>query len=45
MTVVANPVINDQGERLGSVVEWGDRTDEVAVQEEIASLVQAASAR
>jgi methyl-accepting chemotaxis protein len=44
MTVVANPVINDQGERLGSVVEWGDRTDEVAVQEEIASLVQAASA-
>jgi methyl-accepting chemotaxis protein len=44
MTVVANPVINDQGERLGSVVEWGDRTLEVAVEKEVADLVAAAAA-
>ncbi|MDO9226765.1 MAG: methyl-accepting chemotaxis protein [Pseudomonadota bacterium] len=44
MTVVANPVINDQGERLGAVVEWSDRTTEVAVEQEIASLVNAAAA-
>ncbi|HRH80560.1 MAG TPA: methyl-accepting chemotaxis protein [Thiobacillaceae bacterium] len=43
MTVVANPVINEQGQRLGSVVEWGDRTAEVAVEREIASLVEAAA--
>ncbi|MDP2833646.1 MAG: methyl-accepting chemotaxis protein [Pseudomonadota bacterium] len=44
MTVVANPVINDQGERLGAVVEWSDRTSEVAVEQEVASLVDAAAA-
>ena len=44
MTVVANPVINDRGERLGAVVEWGDRTAEVAVEKEVADLVQAAAA-
>jgi methyl-accepting chemotaxis protein len=44
MTVVANPVINDKGERLGSVVEWKDRTSEVAVENEIADLVAAAAA-
>jgi methyl-accepting chemotaxis protein len=38
----ANPVINDKGERLGSVVEWNDRTIEVAVEQEIAALVEAA---
>ncbi len=44
MTVVANPVINDKGERLGSVVEWNDRTEEVAVEHEVADLVAAAAA-
>jgi methyl-accepting chemotaxis protein len=44
MTVVANPVMNDRGERLGSVVEWGDRTLEVAVEKEVADLVDAAAA-
>jgi len=44
MTVVANPVINEQGVRLGSVVEWSDRTDEAAVEREIADLVHAAAA-
>jgi len=44
MTVVANPVINDKGQRLGAVVEWADRTNEVAVEKEVASLVAAAAA-
>jgi len=44
LTVVANPVINDKGERLGAVVEWRDRTAEVAVEKEIADLVAAAAA-
>jgi methyl-accepting chemotaxis protein len=35
-------VIDDQGERLGSAIEWKDRTDEVAVELEIASIVNAA---
>ncbi len=37
----ANPVMNDKGERLGSVVEWTDRTAEVAVEQEVAQLVNA----
>ncbi len=41
-TVVANPVHNDSGERLGTVVEWADRTDEIAVEKEIESIVNAA---
>jgi len=44
MAAVANPVINDKGERLGAVVEWADRTTEVAVEQEVASLVEAAAA-
>jgi methyl-accepting chemotaxis protein len=43
MTVVANPVLDDRGERLGAVVEWADRTTEVAVEREIADLVAAAA--
>ena len=43
MTVVANPVLNDRGERLGAVVEWADRTLEVAVEKEVADLVDAAA--
>ncbi|MBL1263900.1 methyl-accepting chemotaxis protein [Methylomicrobium sp. RS1] len=38
----ANPVTNEKNERLGSVVEWRDRTDEVAVEQEIADIVNAA---
>ena len=44
MTVTANPVLNERGERLGAVVEWGDRTLEVAVEQEVAGLVAAAAA-
>jgi len=43
MTVIANPVIDANGERLGSVVQWGDRTAEVAVEHEVADLVAAAA--
>ena len=30
--LAANPVISESGERLGAVVEWSDRTVEVAVE-------------
>lgn len=43
MRIVANPVIDAEGERLGTAVEWTDRTQEVAIEKEIDSLVEAAS--
>ena len=43
MTVSANPVINDRGERLGSVAEWRDRTAEVAVEREVQGIIFAAA--
>jgi len=42
MVVNANPVINDQGQRLGAVAEWLDRTLEVEVEQEVSSLVHGA---
>jgi methyl-accepting chemotaxis protein len=42
--LAANPVVNDKGERLGTCVEWMDITAELAVQEEITALVNAAAA-
>ncbi len=38
----ANPIFDAQGERLGTVVEWKDRTAEVHAEQEISSMVQAA---
>jgi methyl-accepting chemotaxis protein len=38
---VANPVLNDKGERIGTVVEWTDRTQEVAVEKEMQSMLSA----
>jgi PAS domain S-box-containing protein len=38
--LAANPVISDKGQRLGSVVEWNDRTAEVAAENEIAAIVE-----
>ncbi len=43
MVVRANPVVNEKGERLGAVAEWVDRTLEVAVENEVSGIVQAAS--
>jgi methyl-accepting chemotaxis protein len=40
--LAASPVINDRGERLGSVVEWQDRTIEVAAEKELAEIVNGA---
>lgn len=34
-SLIANPVFNDSGERLGSVVEWADRTKEIAIENEV----------
>lgn len=42
MKIVANPVIDPEGKRLGTVVEWANRTDEVATEKEIDDLVAAA---
>ncbi|MGB4673759.1 MAG: Cache 3/Cache 2 fusion domain-containing protein, partial [Azovibrio sp.] len=43
LVLVANPVLNEQGEHLGSVAEWQDRTLEVAVEQEVQSIVFAAA--
>ena len=42
--LIANPIFDEKGERLGSVVEWLDRTDEVAVEKEVSHLVESAAA-
>ena len=39
MNLVANPVNSDEGERIGVVVEWMDRTREVKVEREIEEIV------
>ncbi|NHH90726.1 methyl-accepting chemotaxis protein [Pseudoalteromonas sp. MB47] len=40
--LVANPILTPENERIGTVVEWEDRTAEVAIEKEIAGLVAAA---
>ncbi|MCF7965714.1 MAG: PAS domain-containing protein [Methylobacter tundripaludum] len=42
MVVVANPVISEDGERIGVVAEWLDRTVEVVVEQEVAGIVHGA---
>ncbi len=41
MVVTANPMFDAQGQRLGTVAEWQDRTAEVAVEKEVAAIVEA----
>jgi methyl-accepting chemotaxis protein len=41
--LIASPIVNDKGERLGTVVEWANRTAEVAVENEVAGIVGAAA--
>jgi methyl-accepting chemotaxis protein len=43
-SLIANPIISDGGERLGTVVEWADRTKEVGAEKEIDAIVEAAAA-
>jgi methyl-accepting chemotaxis protein len=40
--LVANPIIDGDGERIGTVVEWADRTAEVAIESEVNGLVMSA---
>ena len=44
MRVIASPVFDDDGERLGTVVEWADRTQELAVESEVQEVVEGALA-
>ena len=41
--LIANPIIDANGIRVGTVVEWADRTAEVGVENEVAAIVKAAS--
>ncbi|MBN9420820.1 MAG: Tar ligand binding domain-containing protein, partial [Candidatus Accumulibacter sp.] len=42
--VATNPIVNERGERLGTVGEWTDRTDELNAQNAISRLVSEAAA-
>ncbi|WP_374278967.1 methyl-accepting chemotaxis protein [Azonexus sp.] len=42
--LVACPIVNAEGERLGTVVEWRDRTAEVHIEQEVAAIIGAAVA-
>ncbi|QTH62916.1 PAS domain S-box protein [Psychrosphaera ytuae] len=39
----ATPWINTHGERLGTIVEWVDKTEEDAIEKEIANVIESAS--
>ncbi|RMC93365.1 methyl-accepting chemotaxis protein [Aquitalea palustris] len=41
-SLTANPVFGGEGERLGTVVEWKDRTGEVLIEKEVEAIVNAA---
>nr|WP_269813804.1 methyl-accepting chemotaxis protein [Bowmanella yangjiangensis] len=41
--LTANPIVSPDGKRLGSVVEWLDRTQEVLAEQEVTRIVSAAS--
>lgn len=44
MQVIASPVISDDGERIGFVAEWQNRTSEILIEQEIGRLVQSVKA-
>lgn len=41
--LVINPILDGNGARIGTVVEWRDRTGEVAIENELKNLVSAAA--
>jgi Methyl-accepting chemotaxis protein len=43
-SLTANPINNHNGERIGTVVEWLDRTNEVAIEHEVNGIINAAAA-
>lgn len=40
--IIANPVFNADGERLGAVMEWVDKTDALAIEAQVTHVVQRA---
>lgn len=42
MQLVVNPIVNHSGERLGSVLEWRDRTQESRIETEVQEVVDRA---
>ncbi len=40
----ANPIVDEDGQRIGTVQEWCNRTDEVAIEQEVATIIEAATA-
>ena len=43
LQLTATPVFAEDGERLGTVVEWNNRTTEIGVENEVANIVEAAA--
>jgi len=43
MVITSTPVFGENNERLGTVVEWENRTTEVEVESEVANIVEAAA--
>jgi methyl-accepting chemotaxis protein len=43
MQSISSPIVDAEGKRIGTVVEWLDRTQEVAAEKEIGALVDAVS--
>jgi methyl-accepting chemotaxis protein len=41
MIVIASPVINSDGARIGTIAEWNNRTEEVLVEKEVAKVIDA----
>ncbi len=44
MRLIANPIADETGARLGTVIEWLDRTAEVNAEKEVGGIVEAAAA-
>jgi len=42
-SLIANPIHDPEGQRLGTVVEWEDRTQEVRAESEVNAMIDAAS--
>jgi methyl-accepting chemotaxis protein len=40
--ITVNPVVGRHGDRLGTVIEWKDKTDELAIETEISTMVESA---
>ena len=43
LKLIVTPVNDEQGVRIGTVAEWEDRTNEVAIEKEIADVIKAAA--